>query len=199
MSRLRTVSLVALLALTCACLVACSGSHPRSTSAAATAQARPTAANAPKLDADEDEDDPSGKHYDRDDNEILRFGRAASPAEMPEIAALARNYYADAAADNARAACKLIFSVVAEALPEQYGVKTYGRSCVSVTSKLFRLKHAIYVERHQTLQITGALVEDAHGFILLRFHAPNAYDEHLRLRREGNRWTLHQLLDEGLP
>jgi hypothetical protein len=201
-----------LLAVPCLALAACGSSHgPRGATTAGSAPpplaanappietAPPTAANAPHLDADEDYDDASGKHYDLDDYEILHFGQAASPAEAAAIAALVRNYYAYAAARDGKDACKLVFSVVAESLPEQYGVKTYGRSCASVASKLFRLKHSVYVERHATLQFLGARVEGQHGFALLRFNAKNAYDEHLRLRREGNRWTLHQLLDEGLP
>jgi hypothetical protein len=186
---------VSLLVLSCLGLSACG-------EAASKTQPARHASTPLVRDSDEDYDDARGGHYDLDDNPTLYYGHLASPADASAITALVRRYYTLAAAGDGRAACPLIFSVLAESLPEQYaqpyGTSSgYGSTCASVMSQVFKREHRLYAERATTLEVTSVRVDGELGLALLRFKGTP--DHHLRVRREGGRWTIRQLLDEGLP
>jgi hypothetical protein len=190
-----------LVALVFTAVSACGGTAGKTTSAAHISTSASSSTGLER-DSDGDFDHTRNTRYDLDDNPILYYGHAAGTADAKAIGMLVRRYYADAAAGDGRAVCTLIFSVLAEALPEQYAGAAnrrlkYGDTCASVVSRLFELHRQEYLARNASLRVTGVRVEGDQGFALLSFKGMP--DEHLRIHREAGRWTLHQLLDEGLP
>jgi hypothetical protein len=72
-----------------------------------------------KTDSDGDNDNPTGAHYDTDDNFVLSYGHAASMADMRSIARLVKRYYAAAAAGNG-AKTSVRARVQAKVAPRRY-------------------------------------------------------------------------------
>jgi hypothetical protein len=72
----------------------------------------------PGRDADNDNDDPTGTHYDSDDNVVLYYGQPANQADKRAIAAAIRSYYLAAAAGAGKRACATLYSLTAETAAE---------------------------------------------------------------------------------
>jgi hypothetical protein len=187
---------VPLLVCVCVGILACAGS----TSGGRSATSTTSSVGYHVRDRDDDYDNAHGAatRYDLDDDPILYYGHLAGSTEAAAVKLLVMRYYAAASASDGRTGCALLYRPLAESLVEEYaGSPTAGSTCAEVLSKVFRAQHAAYALRHASLIVTSVRVEGGQGFALLAFKG--IQDFHLRLHREDGRWTMHQLLDEGLP
>jgi hypothetical protein len=150
-------------------------------------------------DNDYDNDNPSNSHYDQDDNAVLYFGHATSAAEARAIMALVKRYYAAAVASDGATACSLIYSIVAESVPEGYGQlpALRGKTCAVVVSKLFKKHHRELVAEVAGLEVTHVRVEGDRGLALLRFRTMP--ERRVLVHREHGVWKMGVLLDIGVP
>jgi hypothetical protein len=78
-----------------------------------------------------------------DASDIYTYKHSASPADRRAITALVKRYYVAAAADNGAEACGMMYSILAESIPETYGrppgpPELRGKTCAVVMSKLFK-------------------------------------------------------------
>lgn len=158
-------------------------------------------------DADHDGDDgtqtaTNGRRarFDRDDREIAGFGRPADSAQRRAITALFEHYYRAIAADDGDEACSLLFSLLAESIPEVYGQEpgpVYLRglkTCPAVVSLM--LQHA-RGELASEIEVTGVHVHGKRGYVLLGAAGKPAAD--LAVRREGRNWKIDEMLPTALP
>lgn len=147
-----------------------------------------------KRDRDKDRDDPAGGYYDEDDNAVLRFGRAASTTEDRMIRTVVRRYFVAAAATDGAKACRLIFSALAEAIPDIDGHSSlspalHGNTCAVVMSKLFKQSRSTLADDLANLRVTSTRVEGDRGFALLNL-GPSAPASVMRMHREGRAWKI---------
>jgi hypothetical protein len=169
-------------------------SNPQSTAASSAAPA----GSRPKDFEDGDEDANSD-----DDLVILNYGHAASAVETHAVAEVVKRFFAAAAADDGAKVCSLLFSRVAEEVPEEFEQASspgalHGKTCAAITSQLFKRRHRQQAAESATLEITGVRVEGAKGLALLRF-ATTPEPHNIPIRREHGVWRLMELLDSGLP
>lgn len=139
-------------------------------------------------------------YYDSDDGDIFTYGHPASAADRRAIAALVERYYAAAAAERSAEACSLIYSVLAGALPEDYGRApgpAYLRganTCQMVMSRL--LEH---VHNHLTgaIEVIGVRVSGDEAQAQLGSRTIPA--SLILVRRERGVWKIDELLGSALP
>jgi hypothetical protein len=149
-------------------------------------------------DFDNDTNEDTG-YYDSDDNGIRAYGHAASAADRRTIATLVSRYFAAAAAGDGTKACPLIYSILAEAIPEDYGqppgpAYARGKTCAVVMSKLF--EHS----RSQVaggFEVTGVRVEGNQARALLGSRTIPA--SFIVAKREHGVWKIDVLLGQPLP
>ncbi|MGH2879519.1 MAG: hypothetical protein ACRDK4_07945 [Solirubrobacteraceae bacterium] len=181
------------------------------------------ASSLPGLRGDEDDDDSAGVHttdtshdndadfdndsktnepkayYDSDDSPIRGYGEAADPSDSRAIAALVKRYYAAAAAANGARACSLVYSLFAEAIPEDYGrgagpAYSRGDTCAVVLSKLFKHDHA---QIPTSIVVSAVRIDGGQARALIGSKtAPAGY---LTVRRERGDWKIDNLLAVQLP
>jgi hypothetical protein len=153
-------------------------------------------------DADYDNDSKAKEpktYYDSDDGPIRSYGEVANASDSRAIAALVKRYYAAAAAANGARACPLIYSLFAEAIPEDYGrgagpAYSRGNTCAVVMSKLFKHNHA---QLPAKIVVTAVRVNGNQARALIgSVAAPASY---LLLRRERGVWKVDALLGMPLP
>lgn len=154
-------------------------------------------------DRDGDNDSSGGKsRYDSDDQRTADFGHPASSAEGATIAALVRRFYAAAAAGNGEKACSMLYSVFAEAVPEDYGTSppgpgyARGTTCPAVLTRVFTHFREQILSKSPKLQITQVRVMGRAGIVLLSFGA--LPERIIHVLREGQTWRIQALLDEEL-
>jgi hypothetical protein len=153
-------------------------------------------------DADFDNDSKvkQGKTYfDSDDGIVRDYGQAASAPDTRAITALVRRYYAAATAADGARVCSLMFSLLAEAIPEDYGrgagpAFSRGNTCPVVLSKLYRHDHGMVAG---VMVVTGARVNGKRGQALIGSKAMPASS--LALKREYAVWKIDALLPHTLP
>jgi hypothetical protein len=151
-------------------------------------------------DADLDDDAIKNKgYYDGDDSVVSASGRAASVAEERAVAAVVKRYYAAAAASDGAKACRLIYSTLREAIPEDYGqppgpAYSRGKTCAVVMSKTFAHSHSQLVGG---LTVTGVRVEGREARVLLGSRTLPA--SFILVRRERGAWKISELLGQPLP
>jgi hypothetical protein len=151
-------------------------------------------------DADFDNDTIKNKgYYDSDDGEIRNFGRAANAAERRAISGLVKRYYAAAAASSGAKACRMIYSTLEEAIPEDYGqppgpAYSRGKTCAVVMSKTFAHDHS---QLAGGFAVTGVRVEGKEARALLGSRTLPA--SFILLRREHGIWKINELLGQPLP
>jgi hypothetical protein len=162
------------------------GSASRSSSSAAAAAAATTLAQS-RLPTDRDEDSP-----------VLRFGYAASLAEVRAIASLVRRYYGDGAAGDGASACSLLYSLLRESVVEEYAQSPglRGKTCAEVLSKLFKRRHRDLAGDVAALKLTIVRVGGDRGLALVRFGATR--ERRVLVRRERGAWKMGVLLDVGV-
>lgn len=176
-----TVGLLALLVtvLLSVGVAACGGSATGSTSSHAT-----------KRDRDNDGDN------NDDDAHILDYGHAAIGAERQEIESLVRSYYAAAAAENGAKACTMLYPLIAETLPENYGDNPAlrGKTCATVLAKLFKETHSVRAEKSATLKMYALRVKGERALTLLSFATAPEVRQILE-RRVNGIWKIAALSD----
>jgi len=146
-------------------------------------------------DIDDDRDSRAGAYYDRDDDIVLRHGRAATPAEQGAIASLVKQYYAAAASANGAAGCHLVYSLFAEAIAEDYGEgpgPLHGMTCTEVLSKMFKLKQRQWAKELPAVKVVGARIEGKLGWAVINL-GPKQAPRRIRIRLDGETWKIRQL------
>jgi hypothetical protein len=152
------------------------------------------------LRADRDRDnDIEAPDDDKNNNRDLNFGHAASTTEIQAITALVKRYYAAALADDGASACSMIYSTLAEAIPEDYGQPPGPRymrgakTCQAAMTLFFNYYHAQLAAEVPKLQVTRVRLIEHHGYALLRFGA--LPERKIAVGQEGHTWRLQGLLD----
>src|SRR3977135_3394846 len=163
----------------------------------------PTTVEEIKRDQDKDRDNPTNSYYDKDDSIILPYGRAGKGAEEKAIASVVKRYLAAATSADGATACRLLYPVLAESIPEEYGHSAgtsalQGNTCAIVMSKLFKQEHQELAEYQSTLKVTGVRTEGSHGWAMLS-HGSSGPRRFFRLHREGRTWTIGETFPNGLP
>lgn len=134
-----------------------------------------------------------------DDAEIGNYGQAPSATDRRAIVALTTRYLRAARAADGRRACSLIYSLFAEAIPEDYGrgagpAYSRGDTCPVVMTKIFRRDRAQLSGR---FVVTDVRVRGQQARALVgSATAPAGY---LQLRRERHVWKVDALLTQPLP
>src|ERR1700691_4044077 len=143
-----------------------------------------------KRDRDNDNDN------NDDDAHVLNYGHAAIGAEKREITSLVRGYYAAAVAEDGAKACSMLYPLLAETVPEDYGrsIPLRRRSCAAVMTKLFMRRHQLLVGESSTLKVYAMRVAGDRALTILSFAAlPEA--RQIPERRVGDVWKVADLLD----
>jgi hypothetical protein len=157
----------------------------------------------PEVERRGDADNDSDGYGEALDDEKMAFGHPASSADARAVTALVKRYYAAGAAGDGAAACHLIYSTLAESVPEDYGrppgpPSLRGTTCAVVISKMFKpLQRRLSVES-ATLKVAAVRVSFNLGSVQLGFagHKPDRY---VLVHRELGRWKMDLLVDVGQP
>ncbi len=181
------------------CTVLCAGflgcgdssksARTRGASVPVSAQAH-SSSTSTKRDRDEDYDNNDDDYY------VLGFGRPAGATDAQAITTLVRRYFASAAAENGAEACALITPFFAETVVEQYGhtPQLRGNTCAAVMSKLFKNNHKEIAAKNSHLKVMRIGVEGDVARVGLEFPEIPTITQ-IRIRRQGKRWTVLDLLD----
>lgn len=151
-------------------------------------------------DADFDNDTIKNKTYnDIDDSPIADSGEPANAAQERAITALVNSYYAAAAAGDGAKACRLIYSTLEEAIPEDYGqppgpAYSRGKTCAVVMSKIFAHAHR---QLAGGFAVTRVRVDGKEARVLLGSKTLPA--SFILLRRERGAWKIYELLGQPMP
>jgi hypothetical protein len=157
----------------------------------------------PPPDRDNDADGNGHSRYDNDDSSVLDFGHSAKVSDRGPIAALIRRYYATAAAEDGAKACSMLYSIYAEAVPEDYGTSppgpayARGTTCPAVMTLVFKHSHDQIAARLPKLEVSRVRVRERQGVAVLSFGAMSEREIHLE--REGRTWKILSLTDNELP
>lgn len=190
-------------------IVACGGTGKTGTAsnaASATAGAGTSstqAASPSSPDPDNDGDSTGHGRYDSDDASVLSFGRAATSSEQAQIRPLVRTYYTLAAAEDGAKACSLLYSIYAEAMPEDYGTSppgpayARGTTCAAVLTAVFKHFHAQLAARLPKLKISRIRVRERQGVVVLTF--AGMPERQMHILREGHVWKMLAIVDGELP
>jgi hypothetical protein len=133
--------------------------------------------------------------FDGTDAAFRHFGQAASAPDAQAVAALVERYYAAAAAEDGARACALIYFILAEALPEEYGGPP-GPLYLSVAATCRAVETRVFVHFHAQLaeppRVTGVRVNGNTAYALLAWRRlPAGYME---AKREGAAWRIDRVL-----
>lgn len=153
-----------------------------------------------KIDAELDSDSYPGE-ADNDNNHV--YGHAANTTQTRVVTALVKHYYRAAAARDGARACSMIYSVLAESVPEDLGGPSGGSSphgvtCAAVMSRLFEHNHARLVVDNATLRVTAVRIRGNHGSVLMSFGARRS-TFYMGLHRERGLWKIDRLLASEQP
>jgi hypothetical protein len=163
--------------------VATTGSAPTTTASAGATPTGTTAAG-------------GGESSRGTDNGISTYGHEASAADRRTITALVKRYYKAAAEDDGATACSLIYSILAEAVPEDYGQPPgppalRGKTCAVVMSKLFKRIPGQPSSVLSATEVTGVRVAGRRGFAQL--HSSAMPTGEIAVERELGRWKIGSL------
>ncbi len=136
-------------------------------------------------------------YHDKDD-EVEVYGRPASAEDMRAIATLVQRYYAAARTGDSTAACSMMYSVLAEAIPEDYGqppgpAYLRGKTCNSVLSRLFEHSRSMLTGSYT---VTGVRISGNRALVLLGSRTQPASS--LFVKRERGVWKIDSLLGQPL-
>jgi hypothetical protein len=189
--------------------LACGGSstagHAGSSTAAGTSTRASTieAAESDYRRIDGDRDNDVGAPYDDTNNSAaLDFGNPADSSDRRTITALVKRYYAAALAGDAARGCSMIYSPLAEAAGEDYGLAggpSYSlgaKTCQEVLAKTYAHFHAQLAAEVPKLTVTHVLLKEHHGVALLAF--AGLPEREIPVTREGHIWRIAALLDREL-
>jgi hypothetical protein len=145
-------------------------------------------------DTNDGDDDPGSN----DDIAIFDYGHAANAADERAITALLTSYYAAGAAADGAAACKLIYSLIAETIPEEFTSPALrGPTCAAVMSKVLKQRQRQLIADNAALKVTRVRVEGSKGLALVNLG--RTPEPHLLLHREGGAWRVESLSESGMP
>jgi hypothetical protein len=131
--------------------------------------------------------------------EASTYGHPASQPDRRAIIELVQGYYAAAVADDGAAACERLYSVLEEAVPEDYGqppAASYlrGKTCSTVMSKLFAHLPDRRSGALTKTTITGVRLYDKRA--LVQLSSPSMPTGDLLVRREHHVWKVETLIGE---
>ncbi|MFZ1154787.1 MAG: hypothetical protein WAN93_07780, partial [Solirubrobacteraceae bacterium] len=203
-SKMRSISVLAMIVLSVS-VIACGseGKEAHSTSqVAATATDGTTATTAAPATIPGKPSVKNDRDHDSDNNDDdYGYGHAADAADRQAVTKLVTRYYAAAAAGDGATGCSLIYSLLAEEIPEVYGGPTgppgiRGNTCAVVMSKMFKQDHRRLTLDHATLKVTAVRILDRRALATLSFKTMPQRD--IAIRRERNVWKIGELLDTEL-
>jgi hypothetical protein len=185
-------------------------SSSQSASTAATATSTPTTtpattpATTPTTPATTPTTTPTTRDRDGDgdnNNDDYGYGHAVSAAETQAIAELVKHYYAAAAARDGAKGCSLLYSLLAEEIPELYGEppgppELRGSTCAAVMSKLFAHHHQELVTDAATVKLMDVRVKRLRGLAIMSFKGMPQRD--IAVHLEHGVWKIDELLDTNL-
>lgn len=151
-------------------------------------------------DSNDGDSDPNSQ----DDEEVFDYGQPASPTDERRIASVLKKYYTFAALDNGAGACAQIYSLMAEAITEDFGgaagpARLRGKTCAVVETKAFGLYRHRLREEAAKLEVLMVRVHDKRGLAVLRFGRSSQW-YYLPVRQEFGAWKIYVLSDyEKLP
>jgi hypothetical protein len=148
-----------------------------------------------------DEDIPHS-FYDGDDGEIRHYGRATNAATTRAVTALVDRYYRAVTMGDDVSACSLVAGDLVRALVEQAGELPSRRyhtagACPAVISRQFARAPGRNAGDLAAVAVIGVRIEGKEGLALLRMS--NAEVRDIPVGREGGRWKLEAIVDNGLP
>ncbi|HEX5309670.1 MAG TPA: hypothetical protein VFW38_11385 [Solirubrobacteraceae bacterium] len=144
---------------------------------------------------------PQDRDHDSDENnDDYAYGHSASENERRAIVSVVRKYYAAAAADRGNVGCRLLYSLMAEEIPETYGEngppQLHGGTCAVVMSKLFKEKHGLLVADARTLKVLAVRIKRNRGLVMMSFSGMPQRD--IMVHREFAAWKIDETLDTKL-
>jgi hypothetical protein len=155
-------------------------------------------------DSDGDADGSGGPtgRPDSDDHVIAYFGHPARAADRREITSLIAAYYATAVADNGARACELTYRVLARAIPEDEGARTYGPSfaqgqttCPAIMTRTFKHFHSML---SAPVRVTAIRVQGGRAVVLIASKTLLS-GSYMEARREGGVWKIDRYFAGRLP
>jgi hypothetical protein len=157
---------------------------------------RSTAGVAPRRTGRDDYD-----HDGDDGDDDVSWGHAASAADFRAVVAVVRAYYAAGAAGNGARGCSLIYSLLADEIPELYGEgsgppELRGKTCAVVVSKLFRHHRAHFRADSAWLRVFRVRVRGLRGLAFVRLPDTPIHD--IPVHREHAAWRVEALIDSPL-
>lgn len=171
-------------------LAACGATSPAVKRGEGVARASDNSQGHHRKDLDNDEDN------NDDDRQLFAFGHMAGPEDGRAIYSLIARYYAAAAHEDGRTACRMLAPFVAESVVEDYGYTKdlHGSTCAAVMSRLFRREHLLLARKDATLRVLRIGVEGDRSLVALDFASIHEARQ-MSARRVGGRWTILRLLD----
>jgi hypothetical protein len=179
--------------------------QPKRTGSATTVNAAETGPAPVVSKADADHDNDIGAPDDDTNNRLTTdVGRRASPVVARAIATAIERYYRIALAQDGATACTMVYSTVAESIPEDYGsdvggpVYMKGTTCPVVMTKLFEHYHnQLRAEVPKLRVVDVRQIQERGGVAVLTFGAMP--ERRISVKREGHAWKLATLIDSELP
>jgi hypothetical protein len=186
-------------------LVACGSNNDtvrRARAAAAQTSDAEAAAVVRKADADKDND--IGAPYDDTSHDsVLNYGHEASTIDKRAVTSTIKRYYAIATAGNGAAACAMLPSSLAEAMPENYGhgssgpaYLSAGRTCAQIMTLLFKHFYDQLAADLPLLKVRRVRLVGRMGHAVLSFGTMP--EREISVSREGVDWKLSPI-DTELP
>jgi hypothetical protein len=154
----------------------------------------------------DDADDASGNNGSgekEDDSTVTDYGQPADAALTRTITAIAKRYFAAAAAADGAATCPLIVLDLVAAIPGNFGKApnpSYmrGNTCAEVCSKLFKHMHRQLAAEAGGLEIAGVRATHPTVYVLMAFKN-SPYRRYIALEREDGTWKFEAMLDSEYP
>jgi hypothetical protein len=146
-------------------------------------------------DANDGDDDPGSN----DDEPVVDFGKAASPADARAITTLVKRFYAATSAANGPGICSLIYNVIAETIPENYenSPEAKGRTCAEIMGKVFAKQHRQVARDRSRLRVTRVRVEGNKGIVIV--YLGKHPEPYFLVHRQGSEWKMQRLFITTLP
>jgi hypothetical protein len=130
----------------------------------------------------------------QDDDHIAIYGHEAAGSQRQEILRLVTRYYKAAAADDGRAACKMIHRQLASSVVEDYGQtpRNRGKTCAEVMNKIFRHVEGQPPSVLARTRVTGIRIRRKEGFAQLTSSSMRAGE--IALVKDGMAWKVAVLI-----
>jgi hypothetical protein len=140
-------------------------------------------------------------HDSDNNNDDYGYGHPANAADMRAIALLLKRYYTAAAADDGKTACSLLYSLLAEEIPELYGEPPgpkalKGKTCAVVMAKFFKQHEKQLPSQAVSINVTTVRIKRLRGLAIMSFKSMPRRD--IAVHREHKVWKVGELLDTEL-